>query len=304
MKKLLLSFLLLFLLPSVAGAQTFIRLQPHRETDTIDGSNPSLTMTTERIGSFGSVKVQTLDTYSGTWEIQCSLDGTTFDTDNELGLIPVDGSTVAYSVTDEVGIWDVTNASGCRAIKLIATAGFAATDVTVVISATQSGGTSSAGGSSAPAEVDDSNRARVVGAVPRDDAATNVDPVIIGGCASQAVPAGMSADDDAVCAWLSRHGAVHVLNTAGTSTLTNTDDSASSATLIASNAGRLHAKCFNDSPQVLYINYGATASATAFTEKVEPGGSWMMELPIYTGAINGIWAADASGAARCTELTQ
>jgi len=29
-----------------------------------------------------------------------------------------------------------------------------------------------------------------------------------------------------------------------------------------------------------------------------------MAQPIYTGVVNGIWASNASGAARCTELTQ
>jgi hypothetical protein len=55
-------------------------------------------------------------------------------------------STVVTSVTDSVGIWDVANAAGCRAIKVIATSGFAASDTAVVISATQSGGSGGGGG--------------------------------------------------------------------------------------------------------------------------------------------------------------
>jgi hypothetical protein len=43
-------------------------------------------------------------------------------------------------VDSEVGIWDVQNAAGCQAIKVISTSGFAASDTAVVIMATQSGG--------------------------------------------------------------------------------------------------------------------------------------------------------------------
>jgi len=148
------------------------------------------------------------------------------------------------------------------------------------------------------------NIARVEGCLAVDADASACDPVQMGGSASTAVPTAMSADGDMVRLWLSRNGAVHVLNTAGTATLANVSDTDTSTALISANTARLHAKCFNDSTVVLYINYGATASATAFTEKVEPGGSWLMEQPIYTGVVNGIWASNASGAARCTELTQ
>lgn len=161
------------------------------------------------------------------------------------------------------------------------------------------------GGASAdPAEVDALNRSLVVGGVGVDESITGTNPVAVGGRASTAVPTAMSADNDSQFVWLSLNGSVHTMSTAGTSTLTNTSDAASSTALLAANTSRLHAKCLNDSSSVLYINYGATASTTAFTEKVEAGGTWFMEVPIYTGAINGIWSADASGAARCTELTQ
>lgn len=134
------------LVPTVAVAQTFVRLQPTRATGTLTTATTSITLTATALGAFGSVKIQTLDSYSGTWELQCSLDGTTFDTDNELKLTMVDSTTVVYSVTDEVGIWDVGNAAGCKSIKMVETAGFAASDTAVVISATQSGGSGGSGG--------------------------------------------------------------------------------------------------------------------------------------------------------------
>lgn len=91
--------------------------------------------------------------------------------------------------------------------------------------------------------------------------------------------------------------------TATTATLTNVNDAATSSTLLAANPSRKGAYFFNDSTVALYINYGATASTTAFTVKVAAQGFYEMPEPIYTGAINGIWDSDASGAVRVTELT-
>lgn len=82
-----------------------------------------------------------------------------------------------------------------------------------------------------------------------------------------------------------------------TSTLTNT-------VLLASNAARLGATFFNDSPtEVLYIALSTSpASLTQYSIKLMPLSYW--ELPIdYTGQINGIWNNQAGGAVRITELT-
>lgn len=88
----------------------------------------------------------------------------------------------------------------------------------------------------------------------------------------------------------------------GTATLTNYTITAASATAIASNAARKGLICFNDSTAVIYINYGGTASSTAFTYKLGVGQTWEMTNYIYTGAINVIGTA-SSGTARFTELT-
>lgn len=91
---------------------------------------------------------------------------------------------------------------------------------------------------------------------------------------------------------------------ADTATLSNVNDTASSTTLLAANTSRLGVVIFNDSSSDLYLKYGTTASTSSFTYKIPPLGHW--EMPsgmIYTGIIHGIWSADASGAARVTELT-
>lgn len=84
-------------------------------------------------------------------------------------------------------------------------------------------------------------------------------------------------------------------------TLANVSGSASSVTLVASNANRRGAFIFNDSSSALYIKLGATASATSFTVKVAAGGFYELAQPCYTGIIDGIWDS-ATGAARVTEV--
>ena len=90
---------------------------------------------------------------------------------------------------------------------------------------------------------------------------------------------------------------------AGTATLSNVDDSAASVSLLAANTTRSGVILVNDSGEILYLKYGATASLTSFTYKIAAGGTWEMPEPIYLGAIDGIWAANGAGAARITELT-
>lgn len=86
-----------------------------------------------------------------------------------------------------------------------------------------------------------------------------------------------------------------------TATLSNVNDSNTNQTLLASNSGRKGVTCQNDSTSSLFLKYGATATSTSYTVKVPPGSYWEMPQPPYTGQIDGIWSADASGAARLTE---
>lgn len=89
----------------------------------------------------------------------------------------------------------------------------------------------------------------------------------------------------------------------GTATLTNVNDSASSQSLLASNSSRLGASFFNDSTSTLYLKLGTTASTTSYTVQVPPSGYYELPFPAYTGAIDGIWSSDSTGAVRITELT-
>lgn len=88
---------------------------------------------------------------------------------------------------------------------------------------------------------------------------------------------------------------------ATTATLSNVSSSASNGTLLAENTDRIGVLVQNDSTATLYLKYGATATSSSYTVKMEPGSYWEMPQPIYQGIVDGIWSA-ANGAARITEL--
>lgn len=90
------------------------------------------------------------------------------------------------------------------------------------------------------------------------------------------------------------------LTPASSSSTSNVSGSASSQTFLSANASRKGFIVYNDSDATLYIKYGATASATSYTEKLYSNGSYSENG--YTGRVDGIWAS-ATGAARVTELT-
>ena len=91
-------------------------------------------------------------------------------------------------------------------------------------------------------------------------------------------------------------------STSSTGTTTSVAASTTSVSLIAANTSRKGLSIYNSSSVgTLYIAYGATASLTAFAEKISPNTLW--EMPIqYTGAIAGIWSA-TGGSAAVTEFT-
>lgn len=89
---------------------------------------------------------------------------------------------------------------------------------------------------------------------------------------------------------------------AGTAALSSVTAAAVSTALLTANTARKGAVIWNESTSVLYVALAGTASTTAYTWQVAPGG--YLELPgvTYTGAISGIWST-ANGSARVTELS-
>lgn len=92
-----------------------------------------------------------------------------------------------------------------------------------------------------------------------------------------------------------------------TGTITSVNDTASSTTILAANSSRKGATFYNDSTSILYLALAdTTASTSAYSVQIPAGGFYELpvtEAGVYTGKIVGIWSADASGAARITELT-
>lgn len=90
-------------------------------------------------------------------------------------------------------------------------------------------------------------------------------------------------------------------STTDDATLTNVTASASAVDLFAAAGGVSLRIVVNDSTATLYLKYGAGASATSYTARLDPSGQYEFPPPVYTGQVTGIWTA-ANGAARCTEV--
>lgn len=97
------------------------------------------------------------------------------------------------------------------------------------------------------------------------------------------------------------NGAINVVQSAPTGTLTQVNSSATSVTVLASNTSRKGATFYNNSTAILYLAFGSTASTTAFT--VPLAASTFFEMPSgYNGIVSGIWAT-ANGNVEVTEIT-
>jgi len=92
-----------------------------------------------------------------------------------------------------------------------------------------------------------------------------------------------------------------------TGTLSSVGDETSSTTVLAANADRKGATFYNDSGAILYLGLSATAvSTSAYTLQIAAQGYFELPLNdggVYTGICLGIWASDAGGSVRVTELT-
>lgn len=86
---------------------------------------------------------------------------------------------------------------------------------------------------------------------------------------------------------------------ATTATVANVASSASNVTIFAASGNTRGRTIWNDSTQVLYVKFGATASSTSYTVQLAAGAYYEFPQPIYAGQVDGIWAS-ANGNARVT----
>jgi hypothetical protein len=93
-----------------------------------------------------------------------------------------------------------------------------------------------------------------------------------------------------------------IVSKSGSSAVTSVNAATSTTSILSANSNRKGALFYNDSSFALYLKFGATASTSSFTTKIEGGQLFSAPLPIWTGAIDGLWDG-AVGAVRVTELT-
>lgn len=146
-----------------------------------------------------------------------------------------------------------------------------------------------------------------VSGVAAHDATISGNPVYVAGKSSDVTPAAVSADGEAAGLWATREGALVVANEKGGSgAKSNVSGSASSVTILAANTSRKGVVIVNDSTAVLYIDStGGTASATSFTERLNPYDTLTLPHvghPMEPNAITGIWTS-ATGSARVKEIS-
>lgn len=89
---------------------------------------------------------------------------------------------------------------------------------------------------------------------------------------------------------------------AASSSNSNVSASASNVTLLSSNSSRKMATFYNDSAFRLFLKFGATATSSSFTVRIDSQGYYELPVPVYTGQIDGIWTG-ATGAVRISELS-
>lgn len=86
-----------------------------------------------------------------------------------------------------------------------------------------------------------------------------------------------------------------------TASVTSVASSASNVTLFAANGRSRGRTVFNESTAVLFLKFGATASATSYTVQMATNTYFTFpDNALYAGQVDGIWAS-ANGNARLTE---
>lgn len=100
-------------------------------------------------------------------------------------------------------------------------------------------------------------------------------------------------------------GPIPGISGATTADMANVPVSVVPVVLLPANVNRKGALIYNNSSQALYVGVGIeVVSATLFTAKLYKDDAYELPNPVFTGAINGVWAgADPAGFAAVTETT-
>lgn len=90
------------------------------------------------------------------------------------------------------------------------------------------------------------------------------------------------------------------VKTIQSATLANVSGSNTNVTVFVANGAARVRTLQNDSSAILYLKFGATATTTSYTVQLAAGAYYEFPQPVYSGNVDGIWAA-TNGAARTTE---
>jgi hypothetical protein len=90
--------------------------------------------------------------------------------------------------------------------------------------------------------------------------------------------------------------------TSSTGTIARTALTGATQNIWAVNPNRNGGILYNDSTNVLYVKYGATASATSWTVQMGPGAYWEMPPPVWLGVLD-VFSTGATGSLQSTELS-
>lgn len=262
---------------TVASAQPVVQLNSKSGTDTLSSNGDSFVVP---VGGMASLRIQTKDSYSGTWEVQCSVDGgTTYDTDDEVNLFLEGASSAAVqAVTDTVGIW-TGSIAGCTHIKVIATAGFAASDTVVAAVAVVSGGSSPGSSGSVGGEVTNAGVFAVqpTGTLANDANAAGTDRLAtLPGITENAAPTRTDGRNAALSMTTGGAARVMITNAAGAAQTLASDATFGTSTYTeATTTGPVVGGVRNDTPDSLANTTNEAA-------------------PIGLSALGGVWMALAS----------
>lgn len=97
-------------------------------------------------------------------------------------------------------------------------------------------------------------------------------------------------------------GGTLIIEGGSTATVTSINDSITPATFAVDDGSRIELIVENDSTVALYLLFGSngTVSATNKSFTIQPQGRMSTS---FQGEVNGVWASNASGAAKVTSVT-
>jgi hypothetical protein len=255
---------------------------------------------------YGTVGIQISGTWSGTISFEATLDAANWVA---LNVIQPSGSSMVTSATSNAAY--VGSVAGCRLIRARMSSFTSGTAQVQLTAVGTSGGAAGGGGGGGGGAVTIADGADVAQGSTTDAAITSDSNGTVIGFLRGLVKIFADVWSSSLHTLKVSQATASSLNAmvvvpavAVASAVTSVNDSASNQNLLASNASRKGYKLYNASPSIGYVKEGTTATTSDYSYQIQPNGYYeCVGLGCYTGNIDCIWSADASGAMKITELT-